>query len=53
MKAEFFLEVMFALGKTNFDTVMLINIIGSKTFVISIIYFSIKLHAFHACRRLY
>lgn len=53
MKAEFFPEVMFALGKTNFDTIMFINSIGSKKSFTSVKCPSIKLSAFQACRSLH
>lgn len=53
MKAEFFPEVMSALGKTNFDTIMFINSIGSKKSFTSVKCPSIKLSAFQACRSLY
>lgn len=49
MNAEFFPEVMFALGKTNFDTIMFINSTGHPKSFTSVRCPSTKLPAFRAC----
>lgn len=49
VKAEFFPEVMFALGKTNFDTIMFINSSGCPKSFTSVRWPSTKLPAFPVC----